>query len=69
MNQLIVTVEDASLLGDLKKAISMLRGVSSVLLSNTDEAYNETTLKAMRDANEGNTIKCTSFEDYLAKVR
>ena len=68
MNQLIVTVEDASLLSDLKKAISMLRGVSSVL-SNTDEAYNETTLKAMRDANEGNTIKCTSFEDYLAKVR
>lgn len=54
MTQLIVTIEDASLLPDLKKA---------------DTSLNETTLRAMRDVKEGRTIKCKSFEEYLEKVK
>ncbi|MBR5481968.1 MAG: hypothetical protein IKU85_09770 [Bacteroidaceae bacterium] len=66
MTQLIVNVEDISLLNDLKQAITMLRGVGSII-ERTDEtaASNKTTLKAMEEARMGETIKCSSFEDYL----
>jgi hypothetical protein len=30
---------------------------------------NDTTLEAIKEAEEGNTIKCKSFEDYLNKVQ
>jgi hypothetical protein len=30
---------------------------------------NKNTLLAIKDAIEGNTIKCDSFEDYLEKVK
>ena len=30
---------------------------------------NDTTLKAFREAHEGNTIKCSDFDDYLKKVK
>jgi hypothetical protein len=31
--------------------------------------FNDTTLQAIKEAQEGKTIKCTSFEDYLNKVK
>lgn len=34
-----------------------------------DFVLNDTTLEAIKEAEEGNTIKCTSFEDYLNKVQ
>lgn len=34
-----------------------------------DSILNDTTLEAIKEAEEGNTIKCTSFEDYLNKVQ
>jgi len=69
MPQLIVTVEDASLLSDLKKAIKMLRGVGDISIRKSDISLNEKTLRAMRDVKEGKTIKCKNFEDYLDKVK
>jgi hypothetical protein len=30
---------------------------------------NELTLKAIKEANEGQTIKCVDFDDYLQKVK
>jgi hypothetical protein len=30
---------------------------------------NELTLKAIQEANEGKTIKCVDFDDYLQKVK
>lgn len=69
MPQLIVTVEDASLLSDLKKAIKMLRGVGDISVRKSDMSLNEKTLHAMRDVKEGKTIKCKNFEDYLDKVK
>ena len=68
MTQLIVNIEDTRLLSDLKRAIMMLRGVSSISETNDDTTYNEVTLKAMEEAQSGNTIKCSSFEEYLKLV-
>lgn len=65
MTQLIVNIEDVSLLSELKRAIMMLRGVVSI---SEKENVNETTLKAMEEAKNGNTIKCSSFEEYLKLV-
>ena len=70
MTQLIVNVEDISLLAELKRAIMMLRGVSSIT-EKTDltTVPNETTLRAMEEAKTGKTIKCSSFEEYLKVVQ
>ena len=69
MTQLIVNVEDISLLSDLKKAIMMLRGVASISEKNDVSNVNTDTLKAMEEARSGNTIKCNSFEEYLKLVQ
>ncbi len=69
MTQLIVNIEDTSLLAELKRAIMLLRGVSSITeWTDTTDVFNETTLKAMNEAKIGDTIKCRSFEDYLKLV-
>ena len=69
MTQIIVNVEDVSLLAELKRAIMMLRGVGSIT-ERTDNTTvsNETTLRAMDDAKAGNTIKCSSLEEYLKAI-
>ncbi len=69
MAQLVVTIEDASLLPDLKKAIKMLRGVGNISVKKTVSSSNGTTLHAIRDAKEGQTVKCKNFEGYLEKVK
>ncbi len=69
MTQLIVNIEDTSLLAELKRAIMLLRGVSSITeWTDTTDVFNETTLEAMNEAKIGDTIKCRSFEDYLKLV-
>lgn len=67
MTELIVKVDDASLLPDLKRAIKLLRGVASIVVKKEKPA--DVTLQAMRDAEEGRTVKCMDFEDYLKKVQ
>lgn len=69
MTQIIVNIEDARLLNDIKRAIAMLRGVVSIV-ENKNAALdsNNTTIEAINDAKDGNTIKCNSFEDYLNLV-
>lgn len=69
MTQLIVNVEDISLVAELKRAIMMLRGVSSITeKTEATTVFNETTLQAMNEAKTGDTIKCHSFEEYLKLV-
>ena len=58
MAQLIVTVEDASLLSDLTNRSER-----------KSDSLNDVTKQAIADAREGRTIKCDSFEDYLRKVQ
>lgn len=68
MTQLIVSVEDASLLGDIRSAIKLLRGVASVSVGYEDDMSNPVTLKAMHEAESGRTIVCDTMEDYLKLV-
>lgn len=70
MTQLLVNIEDGYSVLSLKKAISLLRGVTKVEEKKDPVNLNrKRTLKAMADAQSGNTIKCSSFEDYLEKVK
>lgn len=65
MTQIIVNVEDVSLLAELKRAIMMLRVVGSITeRTDVTTVSNETTLQAIEEAKSGKTIKCSSFEEY-----
>jgi len=68
MTQLIVSVEDASLLGDIRKAIKLLRGVASVSMGYEVGEPNPITMKALHEAENGQTIVCDTMEDYLKLV-
>lgn len=68
MAQLIVSLEDNSLTGDIKKAIKMLRGVVSVKECDVNELPNDTTVAAIDELESGNTIVCEDFESYLKLV-
>lgn len=68
MAQLIVSLEDNSLIGDIKKAIKMLRGVVSVKECDVNELPNDTTVAAIDELESGNTIVCEDFESYLKLV-
>lgn len=68
MTQLIVSLEDTSMLADIKKAIRLLRGVVSVKESKTSDTPNATTLKAIEEVENGDTVTCQDFNDYLKLV-
>lgn len=68
MAQLIVSLEDNSLTGDIKKAIKMLRGVVSVRECDVNELPNDTTVAAIDELESGNTIVCEDFESYIKLV-
>jgi hypothetical protein len=51
---------------DLIKEIGVGKIVDNLMES--ENILNSTTVKAIREANEGKTIKCTDFDDYLKKV-
>ena len=46
-------------------------GVGEIIESKKGSSHipNNTTLKAIRDAEEGKTVKCADFDDYLSKVK
>ena len=46
----------------------MLRGVSKVHVKK-NTTPNAKTRQAIQDIETGNTVKCSSFEDYLNKVK
>jgi hypothetical protein len=68
MTQLIVNIEDVSLLSELKRAISKMPGVGSISEKKA-ETLNNTTMQALEDAEAGKTIKCENFEEYLELVK
>ncbi|WP_251619756.1 hypothetical protein [Odoribacter lunatus] len=69
MTQLIVTIENLELLPELQWAIKMLRGVKDITVCRTTDIPNETTKQAIKEWQEGKTVKCRDFEEYLMKVR
>lgn len=70
MTQLAVSLENTSpsALEEIKRAIALLRGVVSVKVINTDERLNVETVKAIEEAERGDTVKCNDMDEYLKLV-
>lgn len=66
MTQLTVSIEDPSMLSDIRKAIKMIRGVVSVKTEKNKP--NATTLAAIKEAENGEGVFCDSFDEYLKIV-
>ncbi len=68
MEQLIVSLDDNAALSKVKNAIGMLKGVSSVKVNRLKQKPNATTIKAINEVKNGDTIVCDTMEDYLKLV-
>ena len=64
--QILVDVEDASMLKDIKKAISLMRGVTKVSLPRR-KRYSAYEL-SMRDLKEGRVNSYDSVDDFFQKM-
>lgn len=62
--QITVNIEDVSMLKEIKRAISMIRGVVSVEKSSTMKSYE----RARADVKAGRVVKCRDKEDFFAKL-
>ena len=71
MTQLIVNIEDASLLSQIKKACSLLKGVGSVKVVK-QKPQNATSTKgyqeAMEDVRAGRVHKAENADDMFAQI-
>jgi len=63
--QLIVSVENVSMLKDLKKAISMLRGVTKIAIPRRRLSSYE---RSLRDLDEGRVYKYDSLDDLIKEI-
>ncbi len=63
--QLIVSVENVSMLKDLKKAIGMMRGVTKITIPRRRVTSYE---RSLRDLDEGRVYKYDSLEDLIKEI-
>ena len=63
--QLLVSISDLSMLNDIKKAISMLRGVSSVTLKRRRKTSMD---HAIEDIEQGRVYKYDSLDDLIKEI-
>ncbi|MBP5345299.1 MAG: hypothetical protein J6Y99_03700 [Bacteroidales bacterium] len=66
MTQLTVSIEDNSMLEQIKQAISMLRGVSSVTLKHPAKSCME---QAIDDIEKGRVYEASSVEDLIKQCK
>ena len=66
MTQLTVSVEDISKLEQIKQAISLIRGVSSVTLKRQRKTGME---RAVEDIQKGRVYKAESVEDLINQCK
>lgn len=62
--QIMVNIEDVSMLKDIKRAISMIRGVVSVEKSPKMKALD----RAIADVKAGRVVECKNKEDLFSKL-
>lgn len=65
--QIVVDVEDMSLMKDIKKAISMLKGVKKVTLPRRRRLYSSYEL-SLRDVAEGRVHEYASLDDLIKEI-
>ena len=66
MTQLTVSIEDVSMLDQIKQAISMLRGVTSVTTKRQPKTGME---RAMDDIRHGRVYEASSVEDLINQCK
>ncbi len=64
--QLIVSVEDTSMLKDLKKAIGMMRGVTKITIPRRCKMSSYE--RSLRDLDEGHVYKYDSLDDLIKEI-
>ncbi|MBP5257153.1 MAG: hypothetical protein J6Z41_00190 [Prevotella sp.] len=64
--QLIVSIEDISMLKDLKKAISMLRGVKKITIPRQRKLSSYE--RSLQDLNAGRVYKYDSLNDLIKEI-
>lgn len=62
--QITVNIEDVSMLKEIKRAISMIRGVVSVEKSLAMKSYE----RARADVKAGRVVKCKDKDDFFTKL-
>ena len=65
MTQLTVSIEDVSMLDQIKQAISLLRGVSSVTLKRSKKTSMD---RAIEDIEQGRVYKYNSLDDLIKEI-
>ena len=66
MTQLTVSIEDVSMLDQIKQAISMLRGVASVTTKRQPKTGME---RAVDDIQQGRVYEASSVEDLINRCK
>ena len=66
MTQLTVSIEDVSMLDQIKQAISMLRGVASVTTKRQSKTGME---RAVDDIRQGRIYEASSVEDLINQCK
>ena len=66
-NQMIVSVEDKSMMKDLKRAIGMMRGVTKVSIPRRRKLYSAYEL-SMLDIKEGRVYSYDSLDDLIREI-
>lgn len=62
--QIIVDIEDMSMLKDIKRAISMLKGVGKITVSHRKKLYSSYEL-SLRDLDEGRVYEAKDVDDLF----
>ena len=65
--QLLVGVSDLSMMNDIKKAISMLKGVGKITMPRRRKLYSAYEL-SLRDLDEGRVYKYDSLDDLIKEI-
>ncbi len=65
MTQLTVSIEDVSMLDQIKQAISLIRGVSSVTLKRCRKTSMD---RAIEDIEQGRVYKYDSLDDLIKEI-
>ncbi|MCR4915736.1 MAG: hypothetical protein K6A96_08280 [Prevotella sp.] len=66
MTQLTVSIEDSSMLDQIRQAISLLRGVTSVKLKRQRKTGMD---RAIDDINNGRVYEASSVEDLIKQCK
>ena len=64
--QILVNIEDMTMLKDIKKAISMVKGVGKILLPRRQRMSSEE--RSLRDLDDGRVYDYDSLDDLIKEI-